>query len=48
MEGPLGLGNSAGDFCNDGMSSETSYSIGLEKLVFDDANHCEQPSDNEL
>ena len=49
MEGTLGLGNSAGNFRNDGMSSETSCSIDLDKAVFDDdANNFELTSDDEL
>ena len=49
MENTLGLGNSAGNFRNDGMSSEISCSIDLDKAVFDDdVNNSEQTSDDEL
>ena len=48
MEDSLGLGVSHGDFWNDGMSSETSYSVSLGNAVFNNAYHLEQTSDDDM
>ena len=47
MEASLDLEISPGDFGNDGMSSETSYSIDMDNAVFNNANHFERTSEKE-